>query len=398
MRICGLITEYNPFHNGHLYHASEAKRQTGADVVVAVMSGHFLQRGEPAMMDKWQRAKAAVEAGIDLVIELPVYYSTASAEMFAYGAVALLDRLGADVLCFGSESGDISSLMEVAAVIDQPSDVFDQVVRKHLDEGLGYHVARAKAVDEVLGVHYAFSANNILGIEYIRAVNRLESAMEIATIRRIGNDYNDKEILSPIASATAIRELFKFRPVDWETLRTTVPQTTFDAIYDYSKYTTLDDFHTIFNAVVLREGPSGLRKYRDVKEGLENKIVSSIGEVGGLEATIEAIKSKRYTRTRIQRMITSILLGIEAFEDPYTLEWLDYARVLAFNEQGSDLIRHIKKTKEITILTNLARDLKKYRKNNPLIELDIRATGMYSQVNHSINMRSDYVMRPIKVE
>ncbi len=415
MRICGLITEYNPFHNGHLHHLEAAKALTGADAVVAVMSGHFLQRGEPAIMDKWTRAKQAVQAGVNLVIELPVYFSTASAEGFAVGAVALLEQLGVTDLVFGSESGDIEEIKAYAHAIDNPSEAYSVALNESLDQGEGYHVAREKAVATMLSETMAIrantkgdedakdgrgaqnlqlKANNILGIEYVRAINRLGAKITPHTIKRIGNDYNDPLVTSSIASATAIRNLLKKRPIDWDLLRAVMPESTYQGILAYPIYTELNDFKSLFNGIALREGAKGLRRIRDMREGLENRILAELTQVGTLTDMVLDIKSKRYTFTRIQRLLIGTLLGIEAMTETESLQYLDYARVLAFDAEGAKALRSIKSDTALAIFTNVAQDLKKYRKKNPLIQLDFLATDMYAQVNYTVQMGSDYTKKP----
>lgn len=397
MKLLGLITEYNPFHNGHKYHLETAKELIKPDAVVAVMSGHFLQRGEPAILDKWTRAKAAVEAGVDLVIELPTYFSTSSAEGFALGSVALLERLGATDLVFGSESGEVDSLKKVARLIQNPTDLYAQTLSEALNQGLSYPASRQLAIEAELGAAVDFKANNILGIEYIRAIERMGSRLIPHAIKRIQNDYQDIEITGSISSATAVRQLLKHRPVDWSLVKTVVPDATYKAIWDGSIYTELDDFHYIWNSIALREGAEGLSKYRDVSEGLEHKLMAELSTLGTLQDMARQVKSKRYTLTRIQRVIVAILLGIKPLSDEVALSHLDYARVLAFNETGGKVLRQVKKAEVLFPFTNLGRDLKKYRRKNPLLELDIRATGMYAHVNHSITIQEDFLRMPFQM-
>lgn len=394
MRVLGLITEYNPFHNGHLYHLDQAKALVKPDVVVAVMSGNFLQRGEPAIMDKWTRAKTAVLAGVDLVIELPTFFATASAEGFALGSLALLTKLGVTDLVFGSEDGRIEGLKAVADLIEAPTPAYQEVLQSMLDQGVSFPVARQAAIDTVLPAQVAYKANNILGIEYLRAIKRLGSPIQPQTIKRINNDYNDEQITSSIASATAVRKQLKMRPVDWSLIKTVVPETTYKALWDSNVYTVLDDFHQMFNAILLREGPTGIRTYRDVAEGLEFRLWDEITSLGTLEDMAMAVKSKRYTLTRIQRIITNVLLGIGPMQDDLAISYLDYARLLAFTPNGGKYIRQVKKSSELAVFTNLGRDLKKYRRDNPLLALDIRATGLYAQVNHSVSVTEDYTRKP----
>ncbi len=398
MKVCGIVAEYNPFHNGHLYQLNKAREISGADAIVAVMSGNFLQRGEPAFMDKWTRAAMAVRAGVDLVIELPTYYATASAEDFAFGSVKILSDLGVDTLCFGSESGDIEALTKVATTINQDSPAYRQILHAQLDLGQSYHKAREMAVASVIGTEIEYTANDILGIEYIRALQRLNSKTKAVAIKRIKSDYLEADIHSDIASATAVRHLFKQRQIDWEMLKNVVPPSSYQTIYDYPRYVFLDDFRLFYNSIALREGKEGLRQIRDVKEGLENRIYDALGNVMSLDDYVEQVNTKRYTATRIQRIIINTILGIKADFKPEALAYLDYGRILGFNKVGSKLIRYYKKNSDVYLLTNLARDLKKYRKKNLLITLDIAATGIYSQVNHAVNIKSDYRRKPFRMD
>lgn len=394
MKICGIVTEYNPFHYGHVHHLKQARVLSGADAVVAVMSGHFLQRGEPAMLDKWTRAKMAVLNGVDLVVELPAFYATASAEQFAYGAVTLLSKMGANTLCFGSEAGDIASLQAIAKLIDQPSVSYLETLKAALADGLGYHAARAQAVVSELGETASFSANNILGIEYLRAINQLAKPIQVHTIQRIGADYLDKAIDVPIASATAIRQLFWRKPIDWHTLAQLVPPATYQIVEDAPVYTSLNDFKWLYNTTAIRASTVGLQKIRDCNEGLENRLIDRLSNVLSLDDYVMSVATKRYTQTRIKRLIINTLLGINQSLVNIAATHIDYGRILAFNGRGKLAIKHIKANRDIYMLTNLARDLKKYRKINPLITLDIKATGIYSQVNHAVNIRSDYQTLP----
>lgn len=394
MKILGLITEYNPFHNGHLYHLDQSKALVKPDVVVAVMSGNFLQRGEPAIMDKWTRAKTAVDNGVDLVIELPTYFSTASAETFALGSVALLERLGATDLVFGTEAGDLSTLEAIADLVEAPTHRYQEVLSRALDAGFSYPAARQQAIEAAMADRIDFKANNILGIAYLRAIRKLKASIRPMTIQRIHNDYKDDHITGAIASATAVRAQLKSRPVDWSLVKSVVPESTYKALWDCPVYTVLDDFHTIFNSIALREGASGIKRCRDVGEGLENKLINELTTLGTLTDMAMAVKSKRYTLTRIQRLMTAVLLGIEPMAEEEVLSHLDYCRVLAFNAAGAKLIRKVKRAGQLYPITNLGRDLKKYRKKNPLIRLDIQATGMYAQVNHHIGMQEDYTRWP----
>ncbi len=397
MKICGLIAEYNPFHNGHLYHLEMSKQQTAADYTVAVMSGHFLQRGEPALLDKWTRAAMAVRCGVDLVVELPVYYATASAQYFAEGAIALLDRMAVDAVCFGSESGDIELLQTVACALQDIDQKYGAELARALQGGTPYHAARQRVLREQYGIAFDFSANNILAISYLRAAKKYNISANLATIKRRSADYHDTAISGDIASATAIRGQLDRRPIDWQRIAAVMPKPAFKTLYDSSHYAYLNDFKTLVNSAIIRAGRSGLEQIRGVSEGLENRLIDNISNVMSLEDLVEAVVSKRYPKTRIRRLLINILLGIERERVQTAEQHLDYARILAFNENGRKIIKHVKRNGDLTLFSNLARDLKKYRKANPLIDLDVAATGIYSQVNHAVHIRSDYAMHPIEV-
>ncbi len=397
MKICGLITEYNPFHNGHLYHLQAAKRLSGADYTVALMSGHFLQRGEPALLDKWTRAAMAVRCGVDLVLELPVYYATASAQYFAEGAVSLLDRMAVDAICFGSESGDMQLLESAAAGLADIDARRASDLQQAMKGGLPYHAARQAVLRAHYGIDFDFSANNILAISYIKAAKKRRCSAALSTVKRRAASYHDASIAGDIASATAIRQQLARRTIDWQRVAEAMPEAAFKVLYEQFFYTRLDDFKALVNGAIIRAGKTGLSQIRGVSEGLENRIVDSISNAMSLEDVVAAVASKRYPKTRIRRILVSALLGIDRSYVALADENLDYARILAFNENGRKIIKHVKRNGDLTLFSNLGRDLKKYRKDNPLIDLDVRATGIYSQVNHAVHIRSDYAMRPLEI-
>ncbi len=398
MKITGLITEYNPFHNGHAYHLAEAKKLTVADCTVAVMSGHFLQRGEPAIVDKWTRAAMAVRCGVDLVIELPVYYTTASAEQFASGAVGLLSALGVNSICFGSESGDIEKLSKVASILATPDVAFNQYLRQHLDAGTGYHKAIELALSDTNSIDFDFSANNILAIEYLKAAQIIDKPPQMATLKRQGSAYTDDVMKGRFSSASAIRRQLERPSIDWQLIKAAMPSASFELLYNSHFYTHLNDFKALINAALIRQGKAQLRSIRGVSEGLENRIVDHLTNIGNVSDLVAAVAGKRYPKTRIQRLLINALLGIKALDQATLQDDFDYARILAFNDTGRKLIKHFKKHSDLTLFTNLGRDLKKYRKPNRLIELDIKATGIYAQVNRAVQIRADYLRQPIEVK
>lgn len=398
MKILGLITEYNPFHNGHRYHLEKSKEITKATHTVAVMSGNFLQRGEPAMVHKWERAKMAVKSGVDLVIELPTSYACATAELFAYGAVSLLHRLGSvDYLCFGSEVGNVNPLLQIAKILSEPTPRFQEILKEHVNLGGTFPVARSMAILKYLEETQQYNAtslseisdalknpNNILGIEYLKSLKKLNSAMTPYTISRKSAGYHSTNITnSTIASATAIRA-YLLKENNLKGIASVVPKDTLD-ILSHSMDTGVapifaTDFQQILLAIVRRSTPRDLKNIFDVEEGLENRIHHCAHQASTLDELYEAIKSKRYTLTRIQRILMHLLLNITKEDISYFNDHSgpQYARILGFNDKGREILQSFKSTSDIPLISNL----KNYTPQNTaaarMLSIDIRATNLYT--------------------
>jgi predicted nucleotidyltransferase len=373
MKIVGLVTEYNPFHNGHLYHLEEAKKQTGASHAIAVMSGHFLQRGEPAILDKWTRAQNAVAAGVDLVIELPTLYACNSAEYFAHGAVSLLDQLNCvDDLCFGSEDGHLDAIQDIAAYLVNPPEEFNTLLSSYLKDGLSYPKARSLALESCLGQSFEFKPNNILGIEYVKALYQQESKIQASTIQRIKADYMSTDLNGSIASATAVRKGLK----DQQPIENFVPVTTFESLQNEESIFP-DQLFPYLMYRLRTTSLDQLKNIHDVNEGLEVRMKEAALKAKSYEDLIERILTKRYTRTRIQRILVKLLLDIsKADMKNFGKEKVQYARILAFNKKGQEILNHIKKTAKLDLITNInqVQDDVSY---HPLLDLDIKATDVY---------------------
>lgn len=397
MRTVGIVVEYNPFHNGHRYHLEQSVRRTGADAVVAVMSGNFLQRGEPAMMDKWARAETALRNGCDLVIELPVIYATSAAEWFAHGAAGLLDATGVvDAICFGSESGDIRTLQRIAALAaDEPADLRGRIGAR-LASGANYPAAYSAAVRDSLAARGDAAAaefpleqpNLTLGLHYLIALKRLASRIEPHTIRREQAGYHDEQpAAGAIASATALRRLLEQhgRP---ESIAPYVPAATMDVFVREREAGRAPlgwpAFAERLFHLLLRADAAELAAYRDIGEGLEHRIrrVLPALERFDVEALIDALKTKRYTRTRLQRALLAVLLGIRKDDwHPAALkEGPAYIRVLGFTPRGRELLKRMKKTAKLPVLLSAADG------NGALpggagarhLELDVKAAAVYA--------------------
>ena len=404
MKILGLIVEYNPFHNGHLYHLKKSIKETNATHTIAIMSGNFLQRGEPALFDKYTRAYAAVKNGVDLVIELPTMFACQSAEIFSHGAIATLNSLNCvDSICFGSEEGDVNILKTISKIlVDEPNE-FKIYFKKYLDDGMLFPTARSLALfdyinefnlldiskERLLGI--LNSSNNILGLEYIKSILKLKSNIKPYTITRVQSEYNSETIESNICSATAIRKQLKdFNNID--SISSVVPFNTFDTLKDKinNKFNPMfdDNYFEILSSIILRD-INILNTYFEVNEGIENKIYQSIFTSSSLDDLKESIKSKRYTMTKIKRTLNNILLGItkEDINNVKNIDSVPYIRILAFNDKGREIIKNIKNNSDINIINKFSnvsfcKDDKIFK---TLIDYDIKASNIYNLIYYKNN-------------
>jgi len=389
MRVLGLITEYNPFHNGHKYHLEKSRELTGATHTVAVMSGNFLQRGDTALTNKWLRAEMAVKEGVDLVLELPVLYSCSSAELFAFGAVTLLNKLNVvDDLCFGSECGNIRTLKDIAEVLVIEPHTYKQNLKESLSKGYSFPIARSKALEKYFGgkelskiIH---SSNNILGIEYIKAMIRTNSSIKPSTIKRVAADYHSKTINSSISSATAIRTFLSNSSNQIEDLKKVLPHESFNilsrAIAQGYSPVFVEALEQAILSSLRRSSPELLREIMDVNEGLENRIKSTSLKSSDIETFYNLTATKRYTLTRVKRITVHALLGI--LKNHYThfasLGGCQYARVLALSHRGAEILRRIKTTSEISVITNIAKQYPTDKNVEKMLLMDIEASDLYS--------------------
>lgn len=393
MKTVGLITEYNPFHNGHAYHIEKAKMLTGADRVIVVMSGDFVQRGAPAVMPKHLRAKSALLSGASLIIELPVCFATGSAEYFAQGSISLLNRLGCiDSICFGSECGDLHLLKEIAQILaDEPIE-YQTALKQALKEGASFPAARQEALNiysdkysEILA-----SPNNILGIEYLKALAKIHSKMEPFTIKRIGAGYHDMDIDGQFSSATAIRsDIYQLADVNSSSeslplthIQTQVPSSCHELMkknYQTRYPVKADDFSLLLKAKLLSETAGSLSHYLDMSPELANRILRLRNDYLSFEQFCDLLKTKELTRSRISRSFIHVLLGI-------TNDWLTamkapapYARILGFRRDHADLLGILKRTSDIPLITSPARAVLADTAYQ-MLELDIYASNLYESV------------------
>lgn len=411
MTTTGIIAEYNPLHNGHVYHFNEAKRLSGADHVIVVMSGPFTQRGEPAAVSKRARTEMALHMGADLVIELPVAYAVQPAEWFAFGAVSLLEATGVvDSLCFGSEAGTLGELLPLAGFLAEESSALQSELRRRLALGASFPAAYSAAAaavweeshpgERLSGTEELLrQPNNSLALHYLIALRRLGSAITPLTVPRTGAGFHDPlQAGSSIASATAIRRLLKEggSPAEY--------------MPDYSVSILerehaagrgpleLEDFSTQLRHILSTHTADELRSLHDMNEGLENRLlrVLPLLEQFSTSGLLEALKSKRYTHTRLQRLLIHTLLNHSKTEMMPSLlaQGPGYIRVLGFRDRGRKLLKVMKQSARLPVLTSPAQF------THPQLERDLQAAAAYAGAFANplrSDLYSDYLLPPVRV-
>ncbi len=364
MNVVGVIAEYNPFHNGHKYQLEQIKELTHADYCIVVMSGDFVQRGAPALIDKYSRTKMALQNGADLVLELPVYYATGSAEYFAAGAIALLDRLGVvNRLCFGSECGNISVLSSIAGVLAEESETFSDTLRRNLRDGLSYPVARNNALTFVhpeLTEHLDVlsSPNNILGIEYLKALYRRKSSIVPFTNLRVGSEYHDTMLSAKTSSATAIRHSLE-QTDHLLLIANQVPSSVFQIMEEhfhvnYPIYQ--QDISLALNYKLLQYHSKGYTEFADITPDFSDKIQKHLELFTDFESFCDLLKSKDMTYTRISRCLLHILLDIrkDSLRNFITDDFVYYGRILGLKQSSTDILNAIKTNASVPLISKLA--------------------------------------------
>ncbi|GCD09520.1 nucleotidyltransferase [Clostridium tagluense] len=407
MNISGIIVEYNPLHNGHVYHINKTKEITNCDALICVMSGNFAQRGIPSTIDKWTKTRMALNNGVDLVIELPAIYSVSSADFFSYGSVSLLNSLGiVDNICFGSEQGNIKDIYDISNILLKEPIEFKSLLKTYLSKGIVYPRARSNAlydylinskndISKLLLEDFLKSPNNILGIEYCKSLIKLNSSIKPYTLKREGASYNSNMLHNEFSSATAIRKFIKENGSLGE-LEGHVPNSVLAEIlnlYSNNYGFTFED--SMFPYIKHKSATSknSLVNLPDVSEGIDNKIIKSLQNNLNYGGALEDIKSKRYTYTRISRILCQYFIGFDSFDSKKLRAMAcPYARVLGFNSKGKSILKSIKSNSSIPLYTKLPKD------QNDTLQLDIQSTRAYSIINSSINPNSDYLISPIIVD
>ena len=385
--ILAVISEYNPFHNGHVKHLSYTKQLTKADFSIAVISGNFVQRGDTSIVDKWTKAEMALKAGFDIVLELPTIYAISIAENFAEGAIKMLNSLGiVDFLSFGSELGEISPLNDLANFLYKEPKELSLLINQYVKTGISFPRAREMALMQYLGGHTKYkkalnSPNNILGIEYLKALKKYKSPIKPITIKRECSQHNSSTIKNGIASGSAIRSLIQKK----KNVHTLVPFETYELLEKQIQAGKIVPSLAVFEREIIYTlrcmTLSEIATIPDVSDGLENRIKMAANNCNHLSELIQSIKSKQFTATRIQRILLYALLRISQKDMNASRRVTPYIRVLGFNKHGKKIVSAIAKQNP---KTHVIISVKKFMENNTdshlrnMLSKDILATNIYT--------------------
>ncbi len=368
----GIICEYNPFHNGHIYHLNKVKELVKDDEIILILSGNFTQRGNLSIIEKYDKAKLAIEYGVDLVIELPFQFATESSDFFAKGALKLLNELKCNKLIFGSDSNDVETLKELAS-IQLNNKNYEKLVKEELDKGINYPTAMSNALKRITNKRID-SPNDLLALSYIKEIIKNKYKIEPISIKRT-NNYNSKVLEeNNITSATSIREALKEK----KDIKRYIPKEAKELLVNYNE----KEYFKLLKYKILSE--KDLEKYQTVDEGIENKLKKEIINSNNLDEFINKIKSKRYTYNKITRMLTHIICSFTKEENKKNI---NYIRVLGFSNKGRKYLNKIKKEVNIPIITNINKE------NIKLLDLELRVDNIYNLItNRNDNL---YAKRPI---
>ncbi|MBE5836753.1 nucleotidyltransferase [Butyrivibrio sp.] len=408
MKTIGIIAEFNPFHKGHEYLINQCKKKLNADYCVVVMSGDFVERGAPSIISKFDRAKMALSCGADVVLELPIYYSLGSAEFFASGAISLLDKLGiVDYLCFGSEDPDLDSLSMIADVLAKEPDAYKEALAKRLKQGASYPVSRKEALKEYFNQDNANfpvafdildNPNNILAIEYLKALKRSNSKIAPYTIKREGADYHSVEI-AKISSAQGIRNsILSDRGKSSSVLKDQIPDAALVYFTKYQgRFLDSNDFSDLLYYKLISEQNSGYTKYLDVNEDLSNRIFANLESFTDIDSFCDCLKTKNLTYTRISRCLFHILLNItkENMESYKRNGFTAYGRILGSRKESSALLASLRENATLPMLYRL----KDAQKTLSPLELSLfnetlSGTSVYNRIAGN-NTGSEYRLKPV---
>lgn len=387
MKTIGIVCELNPLHSGHKYLLDMARQKFSADYVVLVMSGDYTQRGVPSIVSKEVRTKMALMAGADAVFELPVQYATASAEYFASGAISLLNSLGCvDHILFGTENGDIEEIQKIASILNDEPDEYKKELQKGLKRGLNFASARDAALKKLITIGNSttlIGSNNILGIEYCRALMESKSSITPLTIQREGADYNSDELTGTYASASAIRKLLETTYPDdtyRSILKNYIPEDVLTLLLSQKAYNRLDNYSDYLHYKLLSERSEGFTSYADIHRDLSDKIIKFLPKYTTISEFTDILKSKDLTYTRIQRSLLHILLGIkqETLDSLKQEKYPVYLRLLGFRKESSHLLAVIRESANTTVISRMSDTFKiEDKKQKELLDQDVLASDIY---------------------
>ena len=387
MKKTGIIVEYNPFHNGHKYHLEKAREND--NLIIAVMSGDFVQRGEPSFINKWDKAKSCIYEGIDILVELPVFYSTQSAEIFARGAIGILDYLEANQIIFGSETDNIEKLTKILSL--EKNKEFNEALKKNLKSGVSYPTAYNNEIEKFLGKNYSLNPNDILGLEYLRAINFWNSSIVPNTLKREGASYHSNELKNQIASATGIRK-FIFENIDdilkLKSIENFMPKQSSKIILKKIKnkeITNVADFYFLIRYAIISQKEK-LKDIQDVEDGFENRLYEKALKYENYSEFLNEVITKRYTIGRIQRILLHVLLGITKNVTKNVKKEIPFIKILGFSKAGQLHLKNLKKKQKTKILTSLKNVQKNLsEEERKLLELNENASKIYGIINPYIN-------------
>ena len=375
MKIIGIIAEYNPFHLGHLYQINKIKELYPDSLIIVIVSSTFTQRGDISIINKWDKTKIILDNNVDMVVELPFVYATQSADIFAKGALEILNYLKIDTLVFGSESNDIKKLKELANIQLNNND-YNDLVKEYLDNGYNYPTALSKALKDISNVDIS-SPNDLLGLSYVKEIINNNYNINPISIKRT-NNYHSKEIDSNIINASLIRELIK----DNKEINNYIPKFNKDIIYK----NTINDFYDLFKYNVIIN-KNNLKNIVSVDEGIENRLLKYINIANDFDELTNYLKTKRYTYNKLNRMYIHILTNFLKEENNNIN--IDYIRLFGFNNKGKDYLNKIKKNINIPIITN-------YKKNiSKLLDIELRISSIYSMIIDKELIDKEYKNKPI---
>ena len=359
MKAIGIIGEYNPFHNGHLYHIQKIKEKYKDYATILILSGNFTQRGEVAILDKWKRCEIALKHGVDLVIELPYPFATQSADFFAYGAITLLEKMQVEKVIFGSESNDLEEL-EMIAETEIENEEFDSLVKIYSKMGNNYPTALSNAIFDLTGKRIN-TPNDLLGVSYLKTILKNNYKIKAETIKR-KNNYHNKQLEATFSSASSIREALKRN----DSIKGQVPE---DTLSYFQNLHFMEDYFPILKYKIMTE--EDLSIYQTVDEGIDKVLKREIIDCTNYQEFIDKVKSKRYTYNKISRMLLHILCNFTK-EKAQAFTTISYIRILGFNDIGRRYLNQIKKEVDLPIISKMTKD------KDSMLEFEIETTKIYN--------------------